>query len=124
MTIGQMLKKIYDNTVNNKLTATIIGSITGSGKIDVKNLTDDYANKKESNFIIDVTKSTSVITNDATNASYKAKAAGFTVSKSYDASTGILTISGLSQVISLVNASTNQNRQAVTQNLTANIYMF
>lgn len=124
MTIGEMIEKIYDSTVNNKPTSIMVGSITGSGTINIKNLTDDYANKTESNFIIDVTKSPSVITSDATNASYKSKATGFTVSKSYNSSTGVLTISGLSQVISLVNASTNQNRQTVTQNLTASVYMF
>lgn len=123
MTVGEMVKKIYDSMFSSSSTAQFLATITGSGTINIANVTSKYASLAVSNFLIDITSGADTYTGDYTsNGVNYGRAAGFTVSKSYDVNSGILTISGLAQTIYAWDKG-GFARCSGTQYMTANVYM-
>ena len=122
MTMGEMIEKLYDTCVVKSSKAKLIGSITGSGTINITEITDDYANLTNENFIISITTMPGITTSGSQSGSrVYGKGSGFTVTKSYDASTGILSVSGLVQTIYAWDASGRNS--ASNQSATANVYL-
>lgn len=123
MTVGEMVKKIYDNMFSSSTTAQFLATITGKGTINIANVTSKYPSLTVSNFLIDITSGPDTYTGDYYNGGNNyGRVSGFTVSKSYDAKSGILTISGLSQTVYLWDKG-GWGRESGIQNMTANVYM-
>ena len=102
----------------------LLTSITGDGAINITSyVTTDYKKLTVDNFIVESYYFPKAQTVNTSGGNRSAGAAlGATLSKSYDQSTGILTVSGLSQLACLMDNTTNV-RASVIQKFSAKIYM-
>ena len=102
----------------------LLTSITGDGAINITSyVTTDYKKLTVENFIVESYYFPKAQTVNTSGGNRSAGAAlGATLSKSYDQSTGILTVSGLSQLACLMDNTTNV-RASVIQKFSAKIYM-
>lgn len=102
----------------------LLTSITGDGAINITSyVTTDYKKLTVDNFIVESYYFPKAQTVNTGGGNRSAGAAlGATLSKSYDQSTGILTVSGLSQLACLMDNTTNV-RASVIQKFSAKIYM-
>ena len=102
----------------------LLTSITGDGAINITSyVTTDYKKLTVDNFIVESYYFPKAQTVNTSGGNRSAGAAlGATLSKSYDQSTEILTVSGLSQLACLMDNTTNV-RASVIQKFSAKIYM-
>ena len=120
MTTGEMIKEIYNSTASTSPKAKMIGSITGSGTINISNTVEKFSELTNSNFLIVVTVGSFAQASIDNNAYCTAD--GFTPTLLYNKSSGILSVDGLSQRVHSLDKS-GWDRSAVTQLMTANIYL-
>lgn len=100
-----------------------VGALSGNGTINVSSRAG-YKNFKNSNFIIEVTGVSGGSTGTDHGHWYNARTTAVSVSKNYNASTGVLTISGLTQTIQLYNTDTDGGVAAsASQKISVNVYL-
>lgn len=130
--IGNALRKINGTTKKYKFTeiASAINECTqvyylGTGtSFDVSNI-PDYQNLTEHNFLVTVESAPGVGTGTGSMEYWAAaSASGFAVSKNYNASTGKLTVDGISQSIVLNCAGNDAGKQdPKKQTLNIKVYL-
>ena len=121
MTIKEMVQALYDKEFVTT-SRQIINLGTGTS-FNVSSY-DGYKNFTNDNFIIGASSGNCPSLGSKTENSTRAKANGFTISKSYNASTGILTISGNTQTCGAVDGTyTSQWNTSVTQTMTCFCYL-
>ena len=123
MTMGEMIKEIYNSTQSKSI--PIVGSIQGNGTINISNTYANYKILTKEDFIISITSINSVpsTTVTAISGTYPQTygVGGFNPSIEYDNKTGIITLTGLTQYITL-SCWRGTNNQSI-QNASANIYV-
>jgi len=99
-TVNDALNDLYKNATSSKI------HYLGEGTIfDIKSLfPDKYNSLTEDNFIVGATSGPYTISGfyKYGNGEFKGAATGFTISKSYDSETGILTTNGCSQAVDIL----------------------
>ena len=120
MTMGEMVEEIYNTTVSTTPKGKIVGTVTGSGTINIANTVKKFAELTSSNFLIVITQAP-YTTAGEDNGGY-CLADGFKPSLSYNPSNGVISIGGLNQLVHVKDKG-GWNRVAATQNITANIIM-
>ena len=120
MTMGEMVEEIYKSLTTGVTHATKIGTLTGNGSINISSMYPSFKQFTIENFLIVITKMPDTMTPDFHDYSY-GRAAGATPTKTYDASTGTLKVTGLSQQVYLWHRNGFAAGTA-TQKFTADIY--
>ena len=120
MTMGEMVQEIYNATASTTPKGKIVGTVTGSGTINISKTIEKFSKLSSSNFLIVITQAP--YTNAGEDNGGYCLADGCQPSLSYNASTGVISIGGLSQSIHVKDKG-GWNRVAATQNITANIVM-
>ena len=118
MTMGEMVEALYKRT--QKAEYKNVGTISGNGSVSISSKISSYKNLNASDMLIVITSGGSSRTGES---GYKfAQVDGFAPRLSYDATNGIITLSGMTQAVRYmdVNGSTTK---ASTQTMTANIYV-
>ena len=123
MTMGEMVEEIYKSLTTGVTHATKIGTLTGDGSIDISSKYPNYRQFTIENFLIVITKIPDAYSNGCSqNTGACARAVGTVPTKAYDASTGVLTVTGLSQPIQVLWVGNMQPMADGTQTFTADIY--
>ena len=122
MTMGEMVEEIYKSLTTGVTHATKIGTLTGDGTINIASKYPSYKQFTVENFLIVITNVPDTwSTASKLQATYSIHAVGAVPRKTYDASTGTLTVTGLQQNIYV----THESWGAVigcSQTFTADIY--
>ena len=122
MTMGEMIEEIYKSLTTGVTHATKIGTLRGNGTINISSMYPSYKQFTIENFLVVITNIPDTFTTDyATNGINYGRAAGAVPKKTYDASTGVLTVTGLSQVVYAWDKG-GFGRESGTQTFTADIY--
>ena len=122
MTMGEMVEEIYKSLTTGVTHATKIGTLYGNGNINISSMYPSYKQFTIENFLIVITNIPDTYTNNyATNGINYGRAAGAVPKKTYDASTGVLTVTGLSQAVYAWDKG-GFARESGTQTFTADIY--
>ncbi len=100
---------------------TLLATLTGDGTVKCTGITG-YKSLTKNNFIVMVTGGASGSSSSSYAYYGTTAAAGFTVSKSYSASSGTLTVSGLTQSVYQLT-SDGGSTCSFTQKMTAKIYL-
>ena len=123
MTMGEMLEEIYKSLTTGVTHATKIGTLTGNGTINISSMYPSYKQFTIENFLVVITNIPDTRTKDTDggNGVNYGRAAGAVPKKTYDASTGTLTVTGLSQAVYAWDKG-GFVRASGTQTFTADIY--
>ena len=123
MTTGEMIKEIYKSLTTGVTHATKIGTLKGDGSINISSMYESYKQFTIENFLIVIVSIPLVQTPDYEyNGSNYGRASGASVKKTYDASTGTLSVTGLQQYVYIWDKG-NWARQSVLQKINADIYV-
>ena len=121
MTMGEMIQEIYKSLTTGVTHATKIGTLRGNGSINISSMYPSYKQFTIENFLIVITNIPDTYTSDYSTAICYGRASGAVPAKTYDASTGTLTVTGLSQGVYAWNKG-GWVAESGTQTFTADIY--
>ena len=128
MTTVEMIKEIYDSTAG-KYTKTAavqnIGTVSGaSSTIGVTKFAPQYYSQlTKNNFFVVISSVSNGTTINGGQGVFRGRYSGFNISTSYDASTGILTVKGLTSSVHLWGGNGEYSVESKTINISATVYL-